>query len=201
MLNKHGKYLVFLIIMTIGASFVTSCKKEDGGNIQILNQGSSSFEPVPGTSEPFHKPDVTTEVPEDDDYQNVLANTKKLPIYCINDNANDIETVEVMVEQKAEIDAPIVVEKVIEEFSNHDLVIQTDDVSQDDEGNVTVSFTKDCAPVEGVSKKVEYLILDCISQSILDNVETSSAVIFQREGDAYKTSHIVLGKNEAYNWK
>ncbi len=199
-MKKYGKILIIVSVLFISSVSGTSCRKNSDSNIQIL---SGSEKPVVSDSiEERKKSDVTKQDNmATDGYQEALANTTKLPIYCINDDTSEIETVEIFIDQKTTITPLFVTEKVVDEFSNHDLNIGIDKVSEDDKGNVIVSFTKDCAPVKGVGEDIEYLILDCISQSILDDVESSKTVIFQVEGAAYRSSDIAFKIDEAYNWK
>lgn len=202
--KRYGEILVIIAVMIVSSTVGTSCKKNTDGDIQILSQ--SSQEPLTTTSvdQPLQQlPEATSEedLEGDKDYKHALVNTTKLAIYCINDDASEVETVEVIIDQRTKVSSSFVTEKVVDEFSNHDLKIGIDKVTEDEEGNVIVSFKKNCAPEKGVGKNVESLILDCISQSILDDVESSSAVIFQIEGAAYKSSHTTFKLNEAYSWK
>lgn len=201
--KKYGKILVIMAIMIASGTVGTSCKKNTDGDVQILSQSSQKPETTDYEDKQIKEPEVSKEADfkQDKDYKEALANTTKLPIYCINDDTGEIETVEIFIDQKTELSSSFVVEKVVEEFSNHDLKIGIDKVEEDDKGNVVVSFKKNTAPESGVGEDVEYLILDCISQSILDDVDSSKAVIFQIEGDAYKSSHISYKLNEAYSWK
>lgn len=201
--KKYGKILVIIAIMIVSGTVGTSCKKNTDGDVKILSQSSQKPQATDCEDQQIQEPEVSLEVDfkQDKDYKEALANTTKLPIYCINDETGEIETVEIFINQKTELSSSFVVEKVVEEFSNHDLKIGIDKVEQDDKGNVVVSFKKNTAPVNGVGEDVESRILDCISQSILDDVKSSKAVIFQIEGAAYKSSHISYKLNEAYSWK
>lgn len=204
--KKYGKILIIIAIIVVSGTVATACNKNTDEDVQILSQSSQKPEEPEATDFKFNldkEPEDTKDADfkQDKDYKEALANTTKLPIYCINDDTGEIETVEIFIDQKTELSSSFVVEKVVEEFSNHALKIGIDKVDEDDKGNVVVSFKKNTAPEYGVGEDVEYLILDCISQSILDDVDSSKAVIFQIEGDAYKSSHISFKLNEAYSWK
>lgn len=201
MLKKYGKFLiilaVFITIFTVG----TACGRKSDGDIQILSQSSPSPDSETPVGKSTKQPKASDEdVEENEDCQDALDNKKILPIYCINDTGDAIEMIDTFIDEEAEVDAEFVTEQVVNEFLDQDLTIKIDKVTVNDKGDVIVSFQKDSAPQKGVGKEAEGFILDCISQSILDDVDGSHAVIFQIEGDAYQSSHISLKKNEAYNW-
>lgn len=195
--------LVSFVLCTV---LLTSCGNNAGGDVQIISKDS----PKPKTTDAGNQNfaivgDSASDQPIDDEgedsYRDVLENQKQLPIYCINDDGTDIESVDILIDGKAEINAALVIDEVASEFSNHKLTIGIDNVKQDDKGSVFVSFKKDTAPVVGVEEDTEYLILDSFSQSILDNVEDCTAVIFQVEGNAYQSEHVSFKEDEAYDWK
>ena len=55
--------------------------------------------------------------------------------------------------------------------------------------------------MHGVSETVEEIILESIAKSLVDNLEGYEKVVFQVEGDAYKSDNMQLEKNEIYWWK
>ncbi len=66
-----------------------------------------------------------------------------------------------------------------------------------DNGFAVVDFEKDKDPstsVEGAETK----ILDIIAQSILENYEYCNGVIYRIDGEAYRTSEIILELNQVY---
>ncbi len=63
---------------------------------------------------------------------------------------------------------------------------------------IYVSFSSDSKPVVSCNKTMEKLILDCLSNSILDNVDSCHQVIFQKEGKAYQSEHRSFGLKEVY---
>lgn len=205
MLKKYSSVIVLLCLALSCGMMMVSCSTSTNGEVEILSEVSSAPEV---TSRTETASDLTESTPSDDmeeeaegSVKDALANTKTLPIYCINDDGSDIESVIVYLDENAEVNAVTIVDEVVGEFSNHNLTIGIDKVTEDEDGNVIVSFTKDTVPVKGVEEDVEYLILDCISQSILDDDKTSQAVIFQIEGNAYESDNISFKENEAYNWR
>ncbi len=60
-----------------------------------------------------------------------------------------------------------------------------------------VDFSADGAP--GISSPAyEASLLDCIAQSIIENYESCTAVVFRIDGQAYVTSNFSFGIDEAY---
>lgn len=202
-MKKYGKVLIIVSVLLVSCIFVTSCKEKKDGNVQILSHSGKKTEVTDPSEKPSIVPteDSETDMEEEQDYKEALANTVQLPIYCLNEDLSEIETVKIYMDPQTKVTSLFVVEKVVDEFSNHALPIGIDKVSEDDKGTVIVSFKRDTIPVTGVEEEVENLMLDCISQSILDDVESSKAVIFQVEGAAYRSAHNAFKKNEAYNWK
>lgn len=205
MLKKYSSVIVLLCLALSCGIMMLSCSTSSNGEVEILSEESPTPEV---TSRTEKAAELTESTPSDDmeeesegSYKDALANTKTLPIYCINDDGSDIESVVVYLDANAEVNAVTIVDEVVGEFSNHNLTIDIDKVTEDADGNVIVSFIKDTVPVKGVKEDVEYLILDCISQSILDDDKTSQAVIFQIEGNAYESDNITFKENEAYNWR
>ncbi|SES92118.1 hypothetical protein [[Clostridium] polysaccharolyticum] len=206
-MRKYGRILLVTAIVAINCMVCTSCGNQPDSEVQILSESSAASggketkEHQKNDSDSLQKSNVKDGLESVPEIKDTLSKSKKLHIYCINDAGDEIEETDLLINQKTDISASLVVEKVAEEFTNQDLVIEIDKVLEDDKGNVFVSFKKDSAPEKGVEEDVEYLILECISQSILDDVETSKAVIFQIEGAAYKSSHISFDLNEAFDWK
>ncbi|MBR3772165.1 MAG: hypothetical protein IKL07_07850 [Clostridium sp.] len=202
---RKCRTIIVLVGFMLCTMLLTSCGDDTDGDVQIISEVS----PVPKETDDSGKnnsvvPSKDAVYPEDDgedSYRNALETSKQLSIYCINEDGTDIESIDNFIDQNAEVNSALVIEQVVNEFSNHKLTIDIDNVKEDEKGSVFVSFKKDTVPVVGVEEEIEYLILDCISQSILDNVQGSNAVIFQIEGDAYKSEHISFKENEAYDWK
>ncbi|MDD6206925.1 MAG: GerMN domain-containing protein [Clostridiales bacterium] len=129
---------------------------------------------------------------------NESSEEKDLPIYSINDDSLEKEdTTATVTCEDGKVTARVVVDAVVEDFQNHSIEIGIDKVTE--KGNtVYVSFQSGTAPLANVGAGVESTILDCISQSLLDNLDSCSRVVFQAEGQAYCSGHYEFGKEEAY---
>lgn len=172
-----------------GSSFtsggtVTSDSKDDNEESPLPESGSGEqTDPeqssAPAESAPAPENQAATEI----------------NIYGINDTTLESEPVKATV--NGEITAESIVMAVVKDFEEHSLKIGIDSITA--EGTtVIVSFKKDMAPLVQVGTDVEVTILNCISDSLLDNLEDCSAVIFQAEGEAYESGHLYYEKDEVY---
>ena len=126
--------------------------------------------------------------------------TKEISVYCINDDVSDKDSVTVCVPKDEEITAEFITHLVVSEFVNQNLTLGVKDVSEEN-GIVVVNFTGDAAPVVNVGAGIEVIILDCISQSILDNISSCDKIIFRIDGEAYESGHQCFGFDEPYLWR
>lgn len=61
-----------------------------------------------------------------------------------------------------------------------------------------VSFSSSGEPVKNCNEKLEKLILECFANSLLDNIESCHDIIFQVNGNAYKSDNLEFGRDEVY---
>jgi hypothetical protein len=144
-------------------------------------------------------PEATTS-PDANMKDDTTGKTKELPIYTINDESLEAQAAVALIPEESEITADLIVKTVVENLKDHSLIVGIDKVTVDKE-RVIVSFLYDSAPLTTVGSGVEATILDCISGSLLDNLDSCKQVIFRAEGKSYESGHIVLGFDEAYAWK
>jgi len=123
----------------------------------------------------------------------------ELSIYCVDDDYSEKDSVMVAVPSDTEITARVITDAVVSEFQDRNIEIGIDDVTVDG-GTVVVSFCSDKAPVTDVGAGIESLILDCISQSILDNLSSCKEIIFRIEGEAYESGHLMFEYDQPYLW-
>jgi len=129
-----------------------------------------------------------------------LPETKEMLIYGIQNETLESQQVSVSIPKKSKITAEFIVDQVVDVFAENSLDIGIDSVTQEGD-KVIVSFKADKAPLTNVGAGVETTILDSISMSLLDNLDTCKNVIFRVEGKAYTSGHIELGIDEVYKWK
>ena len=70
--------------------------------------------------------------------------------------------------------------------------------AEQEDTRIILSFYKDGKPFVNCSKKMETLILDCFANSLLDNLNNCSEIVFRCEDKAYKSEHYSFKKNEVY---
>lgn len=64
---------------------------------------------------------------------------------------------------------------------------------------IFVTFNSKYAPLHKCPKKLETLILDCISNSLLDNIDYVDEVVFRSENGAYRSENYAFGIDEVYS--
>lgn len=208
-MKRHiKKIMIVCFSMLLSMFIITGCGKKveplaspEASGFDVENASPDATEDVQGTDDSMATvtPDdvvSTGETTEDD----ASAKTKELPIYTINDDSLEAQAAVALIPEKDEITAELVVEAVVNNLEEHSLIVGIDAVTVDKD-RVIVSFKQGTAPLATVGSGVEATILDCISQSLLDNLDSCKQVIFRAEGKSYESGHIVLGIDEAYAWK
>lgn len=66
---------------------------------------------------------------------------------------------------------------------------------------IYITFNEEYAPVKNCSEGYETLILDCVSNSILDNISYVEEVVFRSGEDAYHSKNFTFEKDEVYSSK
>jgi hypothetical protein len=120
---------------------------------------------------------------------------REISIYTINDDT--LESEPVTVELEGELTAENVVFAAVKALEEHSLEIGIYSITTE-EDTVIVSFQKDTAPLTGVGAGVEETILNCISDSLIDNIEGCKNVIFRCADGPYKSGHIEFELDEVY---
>lgn len=129
--------------------------------------------------------------------------TEEIDIYTINETSLELEDVKATVSYEGELAPQIVVDAVADSFLEHGIEIGIDHVETED-AMVIVSFTgeeKGKAPLCNTGSGVEGVILDAISQSLLDNIDSCQEVVFRIEDRAYESGVFVFDYDQAYKWK
>lgn len=164
-------------------------------------QGPVSTEEAKNTDNANTNDANATKKPENENSNTTSDSSKKeLPIYTINDTTLETESAIAMVPADSKLTPELVVNAVVDNFKEHNLQVGIDFVKEKEDA-VIVSFKSDKAPLTDVGAGVEATILDCISQTLLDTFDTCKKVIFQVEGKAYESGHLLYEIDEAYNWK
>lgn len=129
--------------------------------------------------------------------------TEEIDIYTINETSLELEDVKATVSYEGELTPQIIVDAVTGSFLEHGIEIGIDHV-ETEKDMVIVSFTGEeegKAPLCNTGSGVEGVILDAISQSLLDNIASCKEVIFRIEDRAYESGVFVFDYDQAYKWK
>ena len=126
--------------------------------------------------------------------------TKEISIYTLNETTLEVEVVEALVPEESEITPDLIVDMVVDSLADRLVMVGIDEVTTKDD-TVIVSFLSDVAPSANVGSGPEGTILDCLAQSLVDNLVNYPdypKVIFRLEGQAYASGHFEFGINEVY---
>lgn len=121
---------------------------------------------------------------------------KKLMIYSINVETGDTEPATALVPKEDKVTPELIVNTVVEALEDQSVNVGVEDVTQKDDA-VIVNFKNDQAP-SNAGDPYEGPILNAIAQSLLDNLDDYTKVIFRIDGKAYVTDNIELGINKPY---
>lgn len=193
-MKKYRGIYFTAILFLMGSLMLTSCKKETPASKEEKTpEVSATIDPEQPTKDPAaDNPDSNIEaVSPSPDAQKETS----IPIYGMNEETLESEPANAKV--KGEVTAESIVQAVVDSFSTHSIDIGIDQVIQE-ENRVIVSFKSDMAPIVAVGSDVEETILNCISDSLMDNLETCKFVVFRSEGKAYESGHLAFSLDEVY---
>lgn len=202
-MRKDKKIKFLVICMFIMCMFALSgCKNKSGKEpieslepVQTEKVDEKDKEPVDNNEdkeEPIESP-LISESPG----TSVEPEMIELPIYSMNDESLEAEAAIALIPGDVKISAEVVVDAVVEAFNELSIEIGVEDVISED-NRVIVSFFSDTAPLETVGSSVEGTILDCLANSLLDNLDFCNEVVYRKEGQAYESGHYAYGIDEAY---
>lgn len=129
-----------------------------------------------------------------------VVNTPKVEtfnIYTINSDKSSIEPISVP--KKKKITADYIVESVLDSFSEDGISVYS---VEEKNNKVIVSFRSKEKPVVGCDDMIEGMVLECFSNSLLDNLDKCKKVIFRIDGNKpYKSKNFSFGLNEEFATK
>lgn len=158
---------------------------DDKGNADNTVDNTEDAEPTPSVNV---SPTISNIKPN--------ANTELL-IFSINAESGEIEPVTVLIPEDKEITPELIVSKVVESMTDQSLSIGVESVTTEKDA-VVVSFYSDQPPLSDVGGGIESAILDAIAQSLIDNLDEYSKVIYRVEGESYISDHFDLEFDEVY---
>src|SRR5690606_13491138 len=114
----------------------------------------------------------------------------ELLIYVVN-SSSDLDPITALVPADSEITPELIVDTVVDSMADRSIVIGIESVTTQDDA-VIVSFYADQPPISNVGSSLEESILNAIAQSLTDNLDDYSKVIYRVEGGPYASGHIEL---------
>lgn len=117
-------------------------------------------------------------------------------IYTIDDIEGQLVPLKVPVTSER-VTPELIMNEVLDNIDETVLVTEIETVKK----RIYVSFSEEHVPIKKCSKKFETLILDCISNSLLDNIPYVNKVVFRSEKGAYHSSNYAFGIDEVYSSK
>lgn len=186
---KHG-YLLLVFIFSC-ALLLVSCNK--GEQPVGTDNTQTSTEGPQATPE-----DTNNDLPENTDVPEPTVNPAEgtpIEIYGINEESLESEPAHAVI--KGEVNAASIVQAVVDNYAAKSIEIGIYGVSEEGD-KVIVSFEYNKAPLANVGSEVEETILNCISDSLMDNLDTCKAVIFRAEDGSYESGHFAYEYDEVY---
>ncbi len=115
-------------------------------------------------------------------------------IYTIDDIEGQLVPLKVPIASER-VTPELIVNEVLDNIDEKVVVTEIETVKK----RIYVSFSEEYVPIKKCSKKFETLILDCISNSLLDNISYVNKVVFRSEKGAYHSSNFTFEMDEVYS--
>ena len=144
----------------------------------------------PGKHQPDEGKEVNTEIPEEIEE----LNKKEVGIYSINFETQECEPAFIVVPDGQSVNEKYIVDEVLANFSGE---VNIKEVKKEND-DIIVKFEKNSAPACNVSATMEELMLNCISYSLIDNIDNCENIYFRIEDEAYQGVNIMLAYDEPY---
>lgn len=120
-----------------------------------------------------------------------------LSVYTVDAESGDIKLVTALIPESSEITPLLIVETVLESMEDQSIFVGIKDVSTKGD-SVIVDFDKEKTPYKNMGSGYEAAILDAIAQSLIDNLDNYTKVIYRVDGKAYESGVFELGIDEVY---
>ncbi|SFR90284.1 hypothetical protein [Anaeromicropila populeti] len=212
MLKNRWKKIVFSCLIIVTVVLVTGCNTNKSKTSEkppvitseetpdVSDEPEVSGEPevssIEGAGEETSEEAITKD--KDDAVSELVRNDLiEIQIYSINKETLECEAATALLPSDTEITPELIVQEVVSSYVDSGIDIGIYYVKEEKD-NVVVSFEKDKAPLVNVGSGVEATILNSISQSLLDNIESCKGVIFRMEDDAYESGHFTYKYDELY---
>ena len=167
------KRYVLAVLVIVFAVMLCACRKKD---------------PDTGVSDPESSPTPT--MPDTVTIAPVISggsfNLVAKLIYTVDASTSRVVRSTVMVRDDTEITPSLVIDFIVDSLKDESLNLSFDGIEYED-GVCVVDFDDSIYTIAGKSVELEDAILDCIAQSVLDNVDGCMSVIYRIHNEAYST--------------
>lgn len=194
---------LFLILTISCLIFVTACNNKEKlsvGEISTTITNESAQKNSLDTTETEITDNVGNETKSSENSSDVtiapVAN-KEISIYSMNDSTFQVEAAVALVSQNSEITPELIVDLVVDSLADRSVLVGIDEITTKDDA-VIVSFLADQPPLVNVGASEEAAILDAIAQSLVDNLDQYTKVIFRVNGGPYVSKNFKYGIDKVY---
>lgn len=177
---KHTEKKLFLFVLAITSFLLTACQKDEPSESDFITPPPVATEIVQPTPEVTFTP----------------AKLKTITYYTISDAMAKEEATAVLPAETV-LTPEYLVEYVTDTMTDASVYVRVDSVTVEDK-LVIVSFQEDSAPVCDTGERLEGEILDAIAQSILENLEEYSGVVFRVMDEGYCSENRSYDRNSVY---
>lgn len=118
-----------------------------------------------------------------------------ITIYSINSDNMTLIPVSVKKEDQTTYTVADICNLVIDNLEEDDIILTSCRLKSN---TAYISFSSKGKPIKNCSKKMEKLILEAISNSVLDNIDSCENVVFRCDEKAYQSENRSFEKNEVY---
>lgn len=190
------KNFIYAMLCICVAFVISGCGREE-------KQGKKTGTPVPtlyaeATGNPDNTGAAITSMPQVTDEPTIAPlENSEVTIYTLNPDSLEKEAVTVLVTSEDELTPDFIVEQVVDAMEDEGFFLGVNDIILEGD-SVRIDFKSDAAPVIDVGASVEGSIIDCLAQSILDNLPQYKKIYISIEGGPYYSGHLEFELDDVY---
>jgi len=184
-MKRIVKWALLCAFSVFICAVLISCKKEPWPDTDPdISAVPSGFDDPEGPSVSKY------ELPNND------TSVTKLGYYSVDSSGRIIRATSLVSESK-EITPELIIGYVTDSLEDESIVLKVDSISIEGKTCV-ISFDDSIRTVASEGIKLETAVLDAISQSILDNIDSVDAMCFRINNEAYSTTNLKFSIDSVY---
>lgn len=187
----------FIFVVACGQKKVSTQGDESSKQVITNNLNSNETQSEQATISSATDTLESTEENDEIDESIPIDPNKEISIYTMNESTFEVEPATALISEDSEVTPELIVDLVVDSFADKSVKIGIDSIKTKDDA-VIVSFLSNQPPLVNVGGSVETTILDAIAQSLVDNLDDYTKVIFRVEGQAYASGHYEFKINQVY---